>query len=1436
MLVNMGMLAREGQARAKRRGDDAGCNMTVKRAPPNAVARRRGAISPGRSTVSTFMFLRSKYGHMHGTRIDANTERYSSRYISLVCFREAYRDLQENKISVVRKDDLAALGQLKILQLMDNQIQMIEDNAFDNLLQLERLRLNRNRLRVLPEGVFINNRNLHRLDLSENFLSVLTDSQLQGPRSMRNLQLDRNLLTCVDSQILSTWTQMEILTLNANNLSTLGEIIPMPNLRVLRLADNPWLCDCRLRWIKKVISAEPALASNSRCHRPAHLHSRTIASIDEQVMKCSGIEKRAASSCREAAVCPSVCTCTESTVDCRDRGLTHIPANLPSSVLELRLEQNQITYIPPRAFHNLYRLKRLDLSKNSIVEIAPRAFDGLRSLNSLVLYGNSLTDLPSEAFHGLFNIQLLLLNANKLQCLRKETFKNLSNLNLLSLYDNNIKSIANGTFDGLTNLMTLHLARNPIICDCNLEWLAMLLSIRAVETSGARCESPKRVARRRLATLHHSKFRCKGSESYVTARADECIIDYGCPVECSCHGSIVDCSKRGLTEFPSNIPLFTTELHMSHNKISSIRNSANFRRLTNLKKLDLSENRLRHFSASQLGESSSTLQTLNLSNNSIRCIAEGAMLQLPNIHSIAVGNNDFICNCHIADFANYLRVNGSRVLDSPKCHEPKHFRGRPIATVNKDELSCKSAAENVCAENGTYCPAGCICQGTVVRCSNRALKEFPPGIPLETTELFLDSNDITSIPLAQLNKLYQLAKLDLSHNRITVIESGAFANLTKLSTLILSYNKLQCLEPAAFSALSNLRILSLHGNDLSVLPESAFANLTNITHIALGSNALYCDCHMAWFSKWIKARFVEAGIARCELPLSTRNQLLLTANEHHFKCEGPLPKTVLAKCDPCIDNPCRNGAKCKRTHGRSFLCECVAGFHGRLCEDHIDACYGHPCLNNASCKVIQDGRFTCHCSKGFEGDRCETNIDDCVGNKCENGGTCIDLINSYECKCPRMYVGQYCEEKLEYCSKKLNPCQNGGICTAVGDSYSCKCLPGFTGTNCSVNIDDCIDNLCKNNAICVDGVQSYACNCIDGYTGKFCELAPISNDLYPNISPCHAHSCDHGTCRQTESDIVCSCFEGYSGQRCDRLRAVGFAEHNAFVALEPWNTAPVGNLTLTLITTESTGIIAYYGDDAHISAELYDGRVKVSFYVGNYPASHMYSYVTVHDGLPHQLQVLIEGKTATLKIDSAQPQKVVNSGRKEALELKSKSSLYLGGLPPNAAKNALDAFHVKHAHSFQGCISDVFVNGEAVDFDKVEKRQSIQSGCSHTVDVCRGVECHKGACISNATMPLGYECHCEPGYSGKYCESREVFCTKEKFRRVHEEDGCRSVEPIKNALCSGWCGEGNECCTAVKGKRRRVKMHCKDGSTNVRTVHIVRKCECATQKKCLRAR
>lgn len=70
------------------------------------------------------------------------------------------------------------------------------------------------------------------------------------------------------------------------------------------------------------------------------------------------------------------------------------------------------------------------------------------------------------------------------------------------------------------------------------------------------------------------------------------------------------------------------------------------------------------------------------------------------------------------------------------------------------------------------------------------------------------------------------------------------------------------------------------------------------------------------------------------------------------RCDEKMPKNVLAKCNACIDNPCKNGGVCEKKSGRTFLCKCSAGYHGTYCEDQIDACYGEPCLNGATCKVL----------------------------------------------------------------------------------------------------------------------------------------------------------------------------------------------------------------------------------------------------------------------------------------------------------------------------------------------------------------------------------------------------------------------------------------------------------------------------------------------------
>lgn len=72
-----------------------------------------------------------------------------------------------------------------------------------------------------------------------------------------------------------------------------------------------------------------------------------------------------------------------------------------------------------------------------------------------------------------------------------------------------------------------HLARNPFICDCNLRWLAEYLHRNPIETSGARCDAPKRMHRRRIEALRDDKFKCK----YSSRRRSEWVTQQGIEIK-----------------------------------------------------------------------------------------------------------------------------------------------------------------------------------------------------------------------------------------------------------------------------------------------------------------------------------------------------------------------------------------------------------------------------------------------------------------------------------------------------------------------------------------------------------------------------------------------------------------------------------------------------------------------------------------------------------------------------------------------------------------------------------------------------------------------------------------------------------------------------------------------------------------------------------------
>ena len=105
---------------------------------------------------------------------------------------------------------------------------------------------------------------------------------------------------------------------------------------------------------------------------------------------------------------------------------------------------------------------------------------------------------------------------------------------------------------------------------------------------------------------------------------------------------------------------------------------------------------------------------------------------------------------------------------------------------------------------------------TIVHCGHAKLHQIPKGIPPETSELYLDVYDITSIESQRLEHLKSLTRLNLSNNKVSVLPPYVFDNLTRLATLLISYNKLQCMQKNAFRGLKNLHIQSMHGNEISM--------------------------------------------------------------------------------------------------------------------------------------------------------------------------------------------------------------------------------------------------------------------------------------------------------------------------------------------------------------------------------------------------------------------------------------------------------------------------------------------------------------------------------------------------------------------------------------------------------------------------------------------
>lgn len=195
--------------------------------------------------------------------------------------------------------------------------------------------------------------------------------------------------------------------------------------------------------------------------------------------------------------CPRSCVCQETLnhhlVNCANKDLLMVPAELPSNITTLNLSANKITALKSQSFESVTHVISLWFAHNTIATVEAGTLAPLVHMRNLDLSYNKLVNFPWMDLKNLTALHFLKMDNNEMVSLPKDAFSALKDLRSLRINNNKFTTLVEGTFSPLILMSHLQIHNNPFICSCTLEWLRdWLLGVEMFipEQNYITCEAP----------------------------------------------------------------------------------------------------------------------------------------------------------------------------------------------------------------------------------------------------------------------------------------------------------------------------------------------------------------------------------------------------------------------------------------------------------------------------------------------------------------------------------------------------------------------------------------------------------------------------------------------------------------------------------------------------------------------------------------------------------------------------------------------------------------------------------------------------------------------------------------------------------------------------------------------------------------------------------